>query len=155
MYLLRAPAACLQTLPLRARGAGHADDLVEVRGGVRFIQQWNDDHRPLAAFGLPPIKLFPPGGADARMQDVFQAPAGGRIAKNQSRKFIAPEAAIITKHAGAESSLDLHKRGLTRLDKLPGKRICVHHRQTPFTKHPAGRGFAHSHPAGQTISFHG
>ena len=70
--LFRRPAPGQQTFALGGGGASGANDLVEMRFGARFKQQWNDDDGERAVFATPGFDLSEPVFADSGMEDGFK-----------------------------------------------------------------------------------
>lgn len=122
--------------------------------GPGFKEQGNDDGAAGAAGFAPGVRFRIPGRPDARMEDGFQAGAGGGKCEDLPGQFLAVQMSVWKQNSGAEAFANFGQGGLPRLNGLAGKVVGVNDRHAVLQEETAGGGFAHADAAGDAKNDH-
>ena len=135
-------------------GARDTNDPVELRFGLRFIKQRDDDNGQLAIMSSPDFDLSEPKCVDFRMENALEFFPGDGIGENDAGEFSAAQPAVGGDDRLAEMILDFRQCEFAGLDELVREVVGIHHLGAVDAEESGGGGFAHAHAAGQSPDFH-
>jgi hypothetical protein len=152
------PTASAEAFALSGGAASDTESGVEFGLGLGFEEEGDDDgcECAVARAGLATIsaillaqrvELGFPELADARVEDLLEAMAGGRVGKDMAGELLAIEAAIRPDESVAEGLADFLQSGLAGLNDLAGEEVGINDRDAAVAQQIGASGFAHADPA--------